>query len=76
LRGLEDTQGFAAEVLRVIAPFNVGRFGDPALRNCYPVCGEDLLSAAAKLGVGREEIVSMLDKSGFYQSQRPDLVRG
>jgi hypothetical protein len=40
------------------------------------VCGEDLLSAAAKLGVGREEIVSMLDKSGFYQSQRTAFVRG
>ena len=76
LRGVEATRVFADEVLRVIAPFNVGRFGDPALGNCYPVCGEDLLSAAAKLGVGREEIVSMLDKSGFYQSQRTASVSG
>ncbi len=76
LHGAEDTRAFTEEVLRVIAPFNVGRFGDPALGNCYPVCAEDLLSAASKLGVGREEIVSMLDRSGFYQSQKRTLVSG
>jgi FADH2 O2-dependent halogenase len=76
LGGVEETQAFTDEVLRVIAPFNVGRFGDPALRNCYPVCAEDLLSASAKLEVGREEIVSMLDRSGFYRSQGTVLVRG
>jgi len=76
LRGIDDTRTFTDEVLRVIAPFNVGRFGDPALRNCYPVCAEDLLQAASKLGVGRGEIVSMLGRSGFYQSQGPALVRG
>jgi FADH2 O2-dependent halogenase len=76
LREADDTRAFTDEVLRVIGPFNVGRFGDPVLRNCYPVCSEDLLQAAAKLGVGRDEIVSMLDRSGFYQSQGPALVRG
>jgi hypothetical protein len=76
LRGVDDTRAFADEVSRVIAPFNVGRFGDPALRNCYPVCAEDLLQAASKLGAGREEIVSMLDTSGFYQSHRRTLVSG
>ena len=73
---MDDTRAFADEVLRVIAPFNVGRFGDPALGNCYPVCAEDLLQAASKLGVGRDEIVSMLDRSGFYQSQGRTLVSG
>jgi FADH2 O2-dependent halogenase len=76
LHGVDDTRAFTDEVLRVIAPFNVGRFGDPALRNCYPVCAEDLLQAGAKLGVGRGEIASMLDKCGFYQSQRTGLVSG
>ena len=76
LRGVDDTGAFRDEVLRVIAPFNVGRFGDPALRNSYPVCAEDLLRAGSKLGVGRDEIVSMLDRSGFYQSHRPTLVSG
>ncbi len=76
LRGVDDTRAFTDEVLRVIAPFNVGRFGDPALRNCYPVCAEDLLQAGSKLGVSREAIVSMLDRSGFYQSRRKTLVGG
>jgi tetracycline 7-halogenase / FADH2 O2-dependent halogenase len=76
LHGAEDTRAFTDEVLRVIAPFNVGRFGDPALRNSYPVCSEDLLQAASKFGVSREEIVSMLDRSGFYLSHRQALVRG
>jgi FADH2 O2-dependent halogenase len=75
LRGVDDTRTFTDEVLRVIAPFNVGRFGDPALRNCYPVCAEDLVQAGWKLGVGRDEIASMLDRSGFYQSHGRTLVR-
>ncbi len=76
LRGVDDTRAFADEVSRVIAPFNVGRFGDPALGNCYPVCAEDLLKAGLKFGVSRDEIVSMLDRSGFHQSHRTTLVSG
>lgn len=76
LRGVDDTRAFSEEVLRVIAPFNAGRFGDPALGNSYPVCAEDLLQAASKFGVSRDEIAFMLDRSGFYQSHRPALVRG
>jgi FADH2 O2-dependent halogenase len=76
LRGVDDTRAFTDEVLRVIAPFNVGRFGDPALGDCYPVCAEDLLQAASKFRVSRDEIVSMLGRSGFYQSHRPALMRG
>jgi tetracycline 7-halogenase / FADH2 O2-dependent halogenase len=76
LRGVDDTRAFTDEVLRAIAPFNVGRYGDPALGNCYPVCAEDLLQAGSKLGASRDEIVSMLDRSGFYQSQGKTLVNG
>jgi FADH2 O2-dependent halogenase len=76
LHGVDDTRAFTDEVLRVIAPFNVGRFGDPVLSNCYPVCSEDLLQAGSKLGVSRDEIVSMLDRSGFYRSHRPTLISG
>jgi tetracycline 7-halogenase / FADH2 O2-dependent halogenase len=62
--GLE-TQAFMEEVLRVIEPFNLGRFGDPALHNQYPVRAEDLLDAGSKLGAGRAEILAMLERSGF-----------
>jgi tetracycline 7-halogenase / FADH2 O2-dependent halogenase len=61
-----ETQAFTEDVLRAIEPFNLGRFGDSALHNQYPVCAEDLLEAGSKLGAGREEIVAMLEKSGFY----------
>jgi tetracycline 7-halogenase / FADH2 O2-dependent halogenase len=63
---LSDTRGFAEEVVRLIEPFNVGGFGDTSRRNWYPVCAEDLLRAGYKLGAGREEIIAMLDRSGFY----------
>jgi FADH2 O2-dependent halogenase len=60
-----ETPAFTEDVLRVIEPFNLGRFGDPALHNQYPVRAEDLLEAGSKLGAGRAEIVSMLERSGF-----------
>jgi FADH2 O2-dependent halogenase len=65
---LDGAQAFAGEVLRLIEPFNLGRFGNPARRNWYPVHAEDLLDAASKLGVSEQEIVAMLDKSGFFES--------
>jgi tetracycline 7-halogenase / FADH2 O2-dependent halogenase len=65
LRGGSETQAFTEEVLRVIEPFNLGRFGDPALHSQYPVRAEDLLEAGSKLGAGTAEIVAMLERSGF-----------
>jgi tetracycline 7-halogenase / FADH2 O2-dependent halogenase len=65
LRGDDDAQAFTQEVLRVIEPFNLGRFGDPVLRNWYPVRAEDLLDARCKVGASREEIGAMLDRTGF-----------
>ena len=61
-----ETEAFTEEVVRVIEPFNLGRFGDPALHNLYPVRAEDLLDAGSKLGASRAEIVAMLERSGFY----------
>ena len=66
LDGDADTLAFTEEVLRLIEPFNLGRFGDPARRNWYPVRSEDLLDSGYKLGVGQEEIVGMLDRTGFW----------
>jgi tetracycline 7-halogenase / FADH2 O2-dependent halogenase len=66
LRDGLGTQAFTEEVLRVIEPFNVGRFGEPSLHDRYPVRAEDLLDAATKLGASRAEIVAMLERSGFY----------
>ena len=57
---------FAANVQRLIEPFNVGGFGDPARHNWYPVRAGDLLDARHKLGASREEITAMLERGGFF----------
>ena len=66
LHGESDTTAFTKEVLELIEPFNLGGFGNPARHNWYPVRAEDLLQAGSKLGASREEIIAMLDKSGFW----------
>jgi tetracycline 7-halogenase / FADH2 O2-dependent halogenase len=66
LDGASDTTAFTEEVLRLIEPFNLGDFGNPARHNWYPVHAEDLLQACSKLGASREEIIAMLDRSGFW----------
>ena len=65
----------ADEVLRLIEPFNVGAFGDPARHNRYPVCAEDLLRARSKLGASQEEILALLHRSGFFSHSEPMLRR-
>ena len=68
LDSVAATELFAAEVRRLIEPFDVGGFGKPALRNWYPVRAEDLLQSAFKVGAAHEEIVAMLEKGGFFES--------
>jgi FADH2 O2-dependent halogenase len=65
LDGAADTLAFTEEVLRLIDPFNLGRFGEPVRRNWYPMRGEDLLDSGYKLGASRGEIMAMLDRTGF-----------
>jgi len=62
-----DTRAFLEEVLRVIEPFNIGRFGDPAYCNRYPVRAADLMAARGKLTASEEEIVAMLARTGFAE---------
>ena len=64
LKGAVDLE----EVRRVIEPFNLGCFGDPARNDCYPVNAQDLLDGAAKIGASREEIIAMLDQAGFCEA--------
>jgi FADH2 O2-dependent halogenase len=68
LVGVAETRAFVDDVRRLIAPFNVGGFGEPARRNWYPVFAEDLLDAGYKLGARREEMVALLERAGFYGS--------
>jgi tetracycline 7-halogenase / FADH2 O2-dependent halogenase len=66
-----DARVFAEEVVRLIEPFNLGRFGDPECRNRYPVRAVDLLEASEKLGVSQEEVLAMLRRTGFGESDQP-----
>ena len=65
-RAYKPDAAFAADVQRVIEPFNVGGFGDPARHNRYAVLADDLLDARYKLGASREEIIAMLERAGFF----------
>ncbi len=65
-RAYKADGAFAADVQRLIEPFNVGGFGDPARHNRYAVRADDLLDARHKLGASEEETIGMLDKAGFF----------
>ncbi len=65
-RAYKPDAAFAADIQRVIEPFNVGGFGDRARHNMYAVRADDLLHARHKLGASREEIIAMLEKAGFF----------
>jgi FADH2 O2-dependent halogenase len=65
-RAYKPDGAFAADVQRLIEPFNVGGFGDPARHNRYAVRAEDLLDAGHKLGASREEVIAMLERAGFF----------
>jgi tetracycline 7-halogenase / FADH2 O2-dependent halogenase len=65
-RAYKPDVALAADVQRLIEPFNVGGFGDPTRHNRYPVRADDLLDSRHKLGASREEIVGMLERGGFF----------
>ena len=65
-RAYKPDAALAADVQRLIEPFNIGGFGDPARHNRYPVRADDLLDARYKLGASREEIIAMLERAGFF----------
>ena len=64
----DDSPEWAEGVRRLIEPFNLGEFGNPARGNRFPVCAEDLFNAAHKLDATRDDIAAMLQSSGFYSA--------
>ncbi len=52
-------------ILQAIEPFNVAGLGAPDRRNWFPVDKGDLLRAAGKLGASEDEILLLLERSGF-----------
>jgi FADH2 O2-dependent halogenase len=71
-RACKGDGAIAGDVQRLIEPFNVGGFGDPARCNRYAVLADDLLDARNKLGASREEIIGLLEKSGFFAQASVD----
>ena len=60
-----DSQLICDGIIRTIQPLNLAGLGEAARRNWYPVKVEDLFQGAYKLGATREDIVTLLQKSGF-----------
>jgi FADH2 O2-dependent halogenase len=58
------------DILRVIEPLDVAGLGNPKRRSWYPVDAEDLLRSAAKVQSTRGEIECLLQKCGFYSTER------
>jgi FADH2 O2-dependent halogenase len=68
-RGPLDANELTGAILRMIEPINVAGLGDPDRHNWYPVKAEDLLRSASKVGATHDEIVQLLDRSGFRTLQ-------
>jgi FADH2 O2-dependent halogenase len=60
-----ESDGLINDILEAIEPINVAGLGRRERRNWYPVYAEDLVSAARKLGAGREDIYELLRRCGF-----------
>jgi FADH2 O2-dependent halogenase len=67
VRNQEESRMLTCDILRAIEPFNVAGLGEPRRRNWYPADAADMLRAAPKLGVDRDEVARLLARCG-YQS--------
>jgi tetracycline 7-halogenase / FADH2 O2-dependent halogenase len=69
-RALEPLDPSAREVLfaridAAIAPYDVAGLRDGSRRDWYPVLASDLLAAAPRLGIDREDAQRLLERAGF-----------
>ncbi len=55
----------AARIDRAITPFDAAGLLDRSRRDWYPVKAEDLLAAAAKLEATPQEVLAVLERTGF-----------
>jgi FADH2 O2-dependent halogenase len=60
-----ESDKLIADILEAIEPINVAGLGLRERRNWYPVCADDLLNAAVKLGASRDDISALLRRCGF-----------
>lgn len=74
-RSARDSARLIDDILRTIEPLNLARFGDPSLRNWYPVDPADLLRSAAKVEANHDEIANMLQRCGFGPPSVPSTMQ-
>jgi FADH2 O2-dependent halogenase len=65
-----DREDLLRRIASAIEPIDVAGLGDSGRRNWHPVLASDLFSGASKLGATREEIESLLERSGFFAAAR------
>lgn len=63
--GEDNDRRLAERVKELIQKVDVAGLSGAGRRNWYPVLASDLINAAPKLGVGREEIGELLKRTGF-----------
>ena len=57
-----------ARIDRAIEPFDTAGLLDPSRRSWYPVLADDLVASAAKLQATPDEILGLLERTGFVPS--------
>jgi FADH2 O2-dependent halogenase len=63
--GERESRRLIEEIQRVIEPIDVAGLADRSRRNWFPVNAEDLLGAAHKVGVSRDQVIQMLARCAF-----------
>ncbi|HEX5234616.1 MAG TPA: tryptophan 7-halogenase [Silvibacterium sp.] len=71
----KESEELIEDILRFIEPFDVAGLCDRDRSNWYPVRGEDLLNSAAKVNSCRDEVMRMLERSGFWPATSVALER-
>ena len=62
----EERQNLIKDIYETIEPFDVAGLTDRSRKNWYPVCAEDTLRNAEKLGVAEEDVKESMKRSGFF----------
>ncbi len=62
----EARQNLIRDIYETIEPFDVAGLTDRSRKNWYPVCAEDTLDNAHKLGVTEEDVKESMKRSGFF----------
>jgi tetracycline 7-halogenase / FADH2 O2-dependent halogenase len=60
-----ESSQLSNDILSAIEPFNVACLGDASRKNWYPVNAADLIASSHKLNASYDEVLQLLQRSGF-----------